>query len=67
MEKDTTISNDMAITATTVTSPVNKVVAHWVRKVINRRLQKTGILDTEVMSGVAPEKDEDAFEDTGKL
>jgi hypothetical protein len=57
----------MAMTATIVTSPVNKVAAHWVQKVINRRLQKTGILDTGAMTGAAPEEDEDAFEDTGKL
>jgi hypothetical protein len=67
MEKDTTISNDMAMTATTVTSPVNKVAAHWAQKVFNRRLQKMGILDTRAMSGAAPEEDGDAFEDTGKL
>ncbi len=57
----------MAMTATTVTSLVNKVAAHWVQKVINRRLQKTGILDTGATSGAAPEEDEDAFDDTGKL
>jgi hypothetical protein len=57
----------MAMTATTVTNLVNKVVAHWAQKVINRRLQKMGILDTGATSGAAPEKDEDAFEDTGKL
>jgi hypothetical protein len=57
----------MAMTATTVTSPVNKVAAHWAQKVINRRLQKTGILDTEATSGAAPEEDENAFKDTGKL
>ncbi len=67
MEMDTTISVDKAMTATTVTSLINKVAAHWARKVINRRLQKTGILDTGVTSGAAPEEDEDAFEDTGKL
>jgi hypothetical protein len=55
------------MTATTATSPVNKVVAHWAQKVINRRLQKMGILDTGATSGAAPEEDEDAFEDTGKL
>jgi hypothetical protein len=38
-----------------------------VQNVINRILQKTGILDTEAMSGAAPKEDEDAFEDTGKL
>ncbi len=37
------------------------------KKIINRRLQKTGILDTGATSGAAPEEDEDAFEDTGKL
>ncbi len=57
----------MAVTNTTVTSPVNKVEAHWVRKLINRRLQKTGILDTGATSGAAPEEYEDAFVDTGKL
>ncbi len=55
------------MTATTVTSLVNKAAVHWVQKVINRRLQKTGILDTGATSGAAPEEDEVAFEDTGKL
>ncbi len=45
METDTTISVDMAMTATTVTIPVNKVTAHWAQKLINRTLQKMGILD----------------------
>ncbi len=57
----------MAMTATMVTPPVNKVAAYWVQKVINRRLQKTGILDTGATSGASLEEDEDAFEDTGKL
>jgi hypothetical protein len=64
---NTTTSVNMAMTTTTVTSPVNKVAAHWVQKVINRRLRKMGILDTGAMSGAALEEDEDAFEDTGKL
>jgi hypothetical protein len=51
------------MTITTATSPVNKVAAHWAQKVINRRLQKMGILDTGATSGAAPEEDEDAFED----
>jgi hypothetical protein len=55
------------MTATTATSPVNKVTAHWAQKVINRRLQKMGILDTGATSGASPEEDEDAFEDTGEL
>jgi hypothetical protein len=53
--------------ATTATNPVNKVAAHWAQKVINRRLQKMGILDTGATSGATPEKDEDAFKDTGEL
>jgi hypothetical protein len=57
----------MAMTTTTVTSPVNKVAAHWVQKVINKRQQKMGILDTGATSEAAPEEDEDDFEDTGKL
>jgi hypothetical protein len=67
LEKDTTFSVDMAMTTTTVISLVNKVTAHWAQKLINRRLQKMGILDTGATSGAAPEEDEDAFEDTGKL
>jgi hypothetical protein len=57
----------MAMTATTVTSLVNKIAAHWVQKAINRRLQKPGILDTGATTGSAPEENEDAFLDTGKL
>ncbi len=67
METDTTISVDKAMTATTVTSPVNRVTAHWAQKAINRRLQKMRILNTGATSAAAPEEDDDAFEDTGKL
>jgi hypothetical protein len=67
LETDSTISVDKAMTTTTATSPANKVVAHWAQKVINRKLQKTGILDDGATSGAAPEEDEDAFEDTGEL
>jgi hypothetical protein len=55
------------MTTTTATSPVNKVAAHWAQKLTNRRLGKMRILDTGATSGAAPEEDEDAFEDTGKL
>jgi hypothetical protein len=58
---DSTISVDKAMTATIATSLVNKAALHWVKKVINRRLQKTGILDTGATSGAAPEEDEDVF------
>jgi hypothetical protein len=64
---DSTTRVDKAMTATTATSLVNKVAAHWAGKVTNRRLWKTGILDTGAKSGAAPEEDEDAFEDTGEL
>jgi hypothetical protein len=37
-EMKTKTSINMAMTAATVTSPVNKVAAHWAQKVINRRL-----------------------------
>jgi hypothetical protein len=67
LETDSTISAAKDMTATAATSPVNKVAAHWAQKVNNRRLQKMGILDTGAKSGAAPEEDEDAFEDTGKL
>ncbi len=67
LETDTTTSVNMAMTTTTVTSLVNNVTAHWAQKVINRRLQKTRILDTGAMSGAALKEDEDAFEDTGEL
>jgi hypothetical protein len=55
------------MTATTATSLISKVAAYWARRVMNRRLQKMGILDTEATSGAAPEEDEDAFEDTDEL
>ncbi len=67
METDTTTSVDMAMATTTVTSPINKIAAHWAQKVINRRLQKTGILETGATSGAALEEDEDTSEDTGEL
>ncbi len=67
METDSTISVDKAMIATTATSLVNKVAAHWAQKVISRRLHKTGILDTGATSGAAPEEDKDAFENTGEL
>jgi hypothetical protein len=38
LETDTTTSVDIAMTTTTVTSPVNKVAAHWAQQVTNRRL-----------------------------
>jgi hypothetical protein len=67
MESGITTYIDMAMSATTVTSPASKVMAHWAQRLANRRWQKTGILDTGAMSGAAPEEDEDTLKDTGKL
>ena len=63
MEKkdDTNIGLAMA-----ATEPTNKVAAHWERKINNRKLRKTGILDTGATSGAAPEEDADCFMDTGE-
>jgi hypothetical protein len=40
-------------------------MAHCARKMDNRQTRKTSILDTGGTSGAAPEKDEEALEDTG--
>ena len=55
----------MANTTTTVNGHANKVAAHWARKIHNRTLRKTGILDSGAMSGAAPEEDAECFDDTG--
>jgi len=54
------------MTATTDIGMANKVAAHWVRKIKNRKLRKIGILDTGATSGAASEEDEECFVDTGK-
>ncbi len=51
--------------ATSVIGPTNKAAAHWARKIYNRKLRKTGILDTGATSGAAPEENKDCFADTG--
>ncbi len=58
-------SVDLAMAATSVIGPTNKSAVHWARKIYNRKLRKTGILDTRATSGAAPEEDEDCFVDTG--
>jgi hypothetical protein len=65
MEKTEKTSVDLAMAATSVTGPTNKAAAHWARKIYNRKLRKTGILDTGATSGAAPEEDEDCFVVTG--
>jgi len=47
-------------------SNLNKVAAHWARKIANRKTRKTGILDLGATSGAGPEDDVEEFEDTGK-
>ncbi len=47
-------------------SKLNKVAAHWARKLANRNTRKTGILDSGATSGAGPEEDADEFEDTGE-
>jgi hypothetical protein len=64
-EDKSTTKVDLAMTATTVNGPANKVAAHWARKIHNRTLRKTGILDTGATSSTAPEEDEDCFDEMG--
>ena len=45
----------------------NKVAAHWARKLANRKVHKTGILDSGVTSGVVPEEDKEHFEHSGQI
>ena len=47
-------------------SPLNKVAAHWARKIANRTTKKTGVLDSGATSGAGPEEDADELEDTGE-
>ena len=65
MEEKATTFVDLAMAATADMIPTNKVAAHWARKIHNRKLRKTGILDTGATSGAAPEEDEECFIDTG--
>ncbi len=46
--------------------PGNRVAAHWVQKLENRKAQKNGILDTGAMSDVAPVDNEEYFDNTGQ-
>ena len=65
---DTPITNvDKVMTATTANYPTNMVMAHWARKLNNRKLRKMGmLLDTGATSGAAPEADAECFCNTGK-
>ncbi len=57
---------EMAMSALTHGQPPNKVVAHWVQKVANRKLQRYAFLDSGALSGAAPEEEEQDPEDTGE-
>ncbi len=57
-------SVDLAMAATSVIGSTNKAAAHWAQKIYNRKLRKTGILDTGATSGAAPEEEEDSSEQT---
>jgi len=59
----------MILSAQAGDSNLNKVAAHWARKIANRKTRKTrktGILDSGATSGAGPEEDADEFEDTGE-
>ena len=56
----------MMLSAQAGNSNLNKVAAHWARKIANRKARKTGILDLGATSGAGPEEDADKFEDTGQ-
>ena len=62
-ENDTITISDRVLSAQADTSPLNKVAAHWARKLANR---KTGVLDSGATSGAGPEEDVDELEDTGE-
>jgi hypothetical protein len=47
-------------------SPSNKVVAHWARKLHNRKLRWLAFLDSGATSGAAPEEDELDLVNTGQ-
>ncbi len=47
-------------------SPTNKVAAHWVQKLHNRKSRRFAFLDSGATSGAAPEEDEPDLEDTGQ-
>jgi len=54
----------MMLSAQAGDSNLNKVAAHWARKIANRKTRKTGILDLGATSGAGPEEDADKFADT---
>ena len=47
--------------------PTNKVVAHWARKLANRKAQRYAFLDLGATSGVALEEDKQVLNNTGKI
>jgi len=61
-----THQREEALSAQSDMNPLNKVVAHWARKIANRKTRKTGVLDSGATSGAEPEEDADELEDTGE-
>jgi hypothetical protein len=47
-------------------SPINKVAAHWARKLHNRKLRRFTFLDSGATSGAAPEEDKPDLVNTGQ-
>ena len=47
-------------------SPINKIAAHWARKLHNRKLRRFAFLDSGATSGATPEEDEPALVNTGQ-
>ncbi len=45
----------------------NRVTAHWVRKLANRKACRYAFLDLGATSGAAPEEDEQDLNNTGKM
>ena len=64
-DNHTNIARVMSVV--TDTRPGNKVAAHWACKIENRRMQKSGILDSGATSGAVPVEDEGSFQDSGQM
>ncbi len=47
--------------------PTNKVAAHWVHNLENRKACRYAFLDLGATSGAAPEEDEQDLDDTSKM
>jgi hypothetical protein len=57
----------MAILAIADGQPTNRVMAHWVRKLANRKAHQYAFLDLGAISGAAPEEDKQDLDNTGEM